>query len=97
MPISSLSSWKDIFIHNKNWEYSNKLLDKIRNTISPTINFENSFEEISKNPGVTLLSLDPTETHLQLFHHPKIIGGSWTSPETKLVAVLGFDADAKPI
>jgi len=97
MPISSLSSWKDIFIHNKNWEYSNKLLDKIRNTISPTINFENSFEEISKNPGVTFLSLDPAKTHLQLFHHPKIIGGSWTSPETKLVAVLGFDADAKPI
>jgi hypothetical protein len=74
-----------------------ELFDKIKNTISPTINFENSFEEISKNPGVTLLSLDPTETHLQLFHHPKIIGGSWTSPETKLVAVLGFDSDAKPI
>jgi len=37
------------------------------------------------------------ESHLQLFHHPQTIGGSWTSPDKKLVAVLGFDSNAKPI
>jgi hypothetical protein len=69
------------------------MLDRIKNAINPSLSFEKSYEEFSKNPGVTLLSLDPTETHLQLFHHPQIIGGSWISPDTKLVAVLGFFSD----
>jgi hypothetical protein len=97
MPVSSLSTWKDIFTSNKHWDYSNSLLDKIKTTVSSDKPFVQSFEEISKNPGVTLLSLDPTESHLQLFHHPQIVGGSWTSPDKKLVAILGFDSDAKPV
>jgi hypothetical protein len=73
------------------------LIDKIKEVIHPSVPFEHSVFEISKNPGVTLLSLNPLETQLQLFHHPSVIGGSWTNPETKIVAVLGFDNDAKPI
>jgi hypothetical protein len=73
------------------------LIDKISQAVHPSVPIDRSFDEISKNPGVTLLSLDPSETQIQLFHHPSIIGGSWTNPETKLVAVLGFDDDAKPI
>jgi hypothetical protein len=73
------------------------MLEKIKNMMNPSISFEKLYEEISKNPKVTLLSLDPTETHLKLFHHPQIVGGSWISPDTKLVAALGFDSNAKPI
>ncbi len=73
------------------------MLDKIRATVDTSISFEKSFEAISKNPGVTLLSLDPTETSLQLFHHPSIVGGSWAHPVMKLVAISGFDSDTKPI
>ncbi len=97
MPVSSLSTWKDIFTSNKHWDYSNSLLDKIKTTVSSDKPFVQSFEEISKNPGVTLLSLDPTESQPQLFHHPQIVGGSWTSPDKKMAAVLGFDSDAKPV
>jgi hypothetical protein len=61
------------------------------------ISFINSFEEISKNQGISFLSLDPTESYMQLFHHGTIIGGSWDSPSKQLVSVLGFDSDAKPI
>jgi len=87
----------DIFMRNQNWDFSNKLLIKLKQSISASIDFEKSFDKISKNQGLTLLSLDPTESHLQLFHYSQIIGGSWTSPDKKLVAVLGFDSDAKPI
>jgi hypothetical protein len=34
---------------------------------------------------------------LQLFHHSAVLGGSWISPSKQLVAILGFDIDAKPI
>jgi hypothetical protein len=94
---SSLSTWKDIFAHNQHWDYLKKMLDKIKNTVPTSTNFEQSFDDISKNPGVTLLSLDPMESQLQLFHHPQIVGGSLISPATKIVAVLGFDSDAKPV
>lgn len=41
--------------------------------------------------------LDPTESHLQLLHHGDIIGGNWSNPTKKLVAILGTDWDAKPV
>ncbi len=65
--------------------------------MDPSIPFIFSFEEISKNQGISFLSLDPTESYMQLFHHGAIIGGSWNSPAKQLVSVLGFDNEAKPI
>jgi hypothetical protein len=49
--------------------------------------FLKSFDEISKNQGITFLSLDPSETQLQLFHHGSVVGGTWTSPSHLIVAV----------
>ncbi len=97
MPISSLSLWKDFFFTQKHLDSSNNHLSKISAVVGPKITIETSFEEISKNPGVSLLSLDPSESKMQLFHHPKFFGGSWSSPEKQLVAVLGIDATATPI
>jgi hypothetical protein len=57
------------------------------------IPFLTCFEEISKNQGIFFLSLDPTESHLQLFHHGVVIGKSWK----KLVSILGLDTDVKPL
>lgn len=97
MPLSSLASWKDYFSSNKSLDSLNNHLVKITNSVGPSIPFQTSFQEISKNKGISFLSLDPTESHMQLFHHGAIIGGSWTSPSTQLVSILGFDHDAKPI
>ncbi len=97
MPLSSLASWKDYFSSNKSLDSSNNHLVQIRNSVGPSIPFKTSFEEISKNKGISFLSLDPTESHMQLFHHGAIFGGSWNSPSTQLVSVLGFDHNAKPI
>jgi hypothetical protein len=97
MPLSSLASWKDYFSSNKSLDSSNNHLVHIRNSVGPSIPFKTSFEEISKNKGISFLSLDPTESHMQLFHHGAIIGGSWASPSTQLISILGFDHNAKPI
>jgi hypothetical protein len=97
MPISSILTSKDTFVQKQHWDYSNKLLEKLKNSISASIDFKKSFNEILKNQGLTLLSLDPMESQLQLFHHPQIIGRSWTSSDRKVVAALGFDSDAKPV
>jgi hypothetical protein len=59
--------------------------------------FIKSFYEISKNEGIAFLSLDPSETQLQLFHHSSVLGGSWTCSTYHLEAVLGFDNFANPI
>jgi hypothetical protein len=97
MPLSYLASWKDYFSSNKTLDSSNNQLIRIKNSVGPLITFQNSFEEISKNPGISFLSLDPSESTLQSFHHGTIIGGSWDSPREQLVSIVGFDVDAKPI
>ncbi len=97
MTLSTLSSWTNYFSSNKDLNSSNHHLIRIRNSVGPSIPILNSFDEISKNQGVSFLSLDPSESQLQLFHHCTPIGGSWDSPSKHLVAILGFDSTAKPI
>jgi hypothetical protein len=84
MKICHLSSWKNHFLQTKDLE-------------TPLTNFENSFDDISENPGIGFLSLDPSGTKMQVFHHPTITRGSWTNLSKNLVAIIGFDHDAKPV
>lgn len=97
MPLILAPTWKHHFLTNKKLEYSNSLLTEIRTSINPSIEFSDSLKAISKNEGITRFSLDPNEEQLQLFHHPTILGGSWQAKDEKLVAILGFDADASPV
>jgi len=84
MPISALASWKDVFLSNKSLDSSNSHLGKISTVIGPKISTDTSFDEISKNPGVSFLSLDPSESKLQLFRHRNLFGGSWLSSVKQL-------------
>jgi len=59
--------------------------------------FDISFEEISKNQGISFICVDPTETFLQLIHHCHVIGGSWANPLKTSVGIRGTDKNAKPI
>jgi hypothetical protein len=97
MPLSTLSFWKDYFRSKETLSVSNSLLSKLRDAVGPSMPFLKSFDEISKNDGIAFLSLDPSETQLQLFHHSSVLGGTWTCPTYRLVAVLGFDHSACPI
>ncbi len=97
MPLSSVLSWKDFFLSSKHLDSSNGHLIRIKASVGPSIPFLTSFEEISKNPGISFLSLDPSKSQLQLFHHGTIIGGLWSSPTKHLVSVLALDQSAKPI
>ena len=101
MPISSTllpsPSWKDYFLKSKNLSYSNLLLEKICKSVDPSRPFSSSVLEISKNPGITFISLDASEEKLQLFHHVAVIGGSWTMEKEMLVGVLGSSSNLVPI
>ena len=57
----------------------------------PKQQHSSTFEEISENPGICFLALDPSESKLQLFHHPKVIGGSWKEPNKRMIAFIDFD------
>lgn len=76
MTTSRLSTWKDFFLNSTKFDYLNSELCNLRESIKTLVDFLKSFEEISKNPGISFISLDPTETKLRLFHHPTVIGGS---------------------
>jgi len=65
--------------------------------LAPGTPFEDAFEMISKNPGISFNALDPTESSIQLFHHCQVIGGTWASPTKTFVSILGFDNSARPI
>jgi hypothetical protein len=97
MPVSSLALWKDAFLTKKYLDLSKFHLGKIIAVGGPKTSITTSFDEISKNPGVALLSLDSSEEKLQLFHHPKVFGDSWSSSEKQLVAILGTDTSAIPV
>jgi hypothetical protein len=70
---------------------------QLRDAVGPYMSFVKSFDKISKNQGIAFLALDPSETQLQLFHHSKVFGGSWSHPSHRLAAILGFDQNAHPI
>jgi hypothetical protein len=95
--IFSLSLWADYFSSNKKFESSNHHLIQILSTVIPSTPSTTSFETITKNQGISLLSLDPSESKLQLSHHCSTFGGSWDSPNQQLVAVLGFDSKSHPV
>jgi hypothetical protein len=91
------NSWKKILLSNPELDQSNKYLSKIKDLSDPRISFETSFDEISKNPGIALICLDPTESFIQLLHHCHVVGGSWSNPKKTLVSILGTDKSAKPV
>jgi hypothetical protein len=97
MSISAVLSWKDLLLLDRARDSSNAFLSKIKAADGPSIPFVDSFEEISKNQGIAILSLEPSKTQLQLFHHGVVLGESWSSPNKQLVSVLGLDSSTKPV
>jgi hypothetical protein len=97
MPLLPKPSWKSYFLGNPTLDKSNDLIDTIKASTGVSIPFEQSFTEVSKNPGVSFISLDPSKLQIQLFHHGTILGGSWSSPSKQFITLLGTDIDAKPI
>jgi hypothetical protein len=73
------------------------MLSKIKESVSVLMDFTESFENISKNDRISFLSLNPSESEMQPFHHRTILGGSWSDPEKHLIAILVSDSYAKPI
>ncbi len=94
---AKLSLWKRVFLTNKDLETSNLHLNKIKKFSGHSVTLLKSFEEISKNVGVSFLILDPTESQLQIVHHGHVLRGNWSSLTKKLVTILGADPEAKPI
>jgi hypothetical protein len=91
MTVSRLSSWKELFLSPTKFDYTNSELRHLKKSIDPDVDFSESFEAISKNQSISFLSLDPTETKLEIFHHPVVLSGSWNNPDKKLIALLGHD------
>jgi len=92
---SKQSIWKKFFVEKKELGVSNLHIEKIKKASNHS--FPQFFEEVSKHEGISFLILDPTETHLQVLHHGHVLGGSWSVPTRKMLAVLGVDEDAKPV
>lgn len=97
MSTSKTKNWKELFINTNQFDYLNNNIVLLRESIDPSAEFLKNFEEISKNPGVCFLALDPSKSKLQLFHHPKVIGGSWKEPNKRMIAFIDFDFDANPV
>ncbi len=94
---AKLSLWKKFSLNTKKLDASDSHIDKIKKASSHSVTFSKSFEEISKNEGISYLILDPTEMHIQIMHHGHVLGGNWSAPIKKLIAVLGTDKESKPV
>jgi hypothetical protein len=94
---SKLSIWRKFFIETKELGVTNLHIGNIKKASKDSNSFAKFFDDVSKNEGISFLILDPTETHIQILHHGHILGGSWSIPTKKMVAVLGSDDDAKPV
>jgi hypothetical protein len=91
------STWKHFFLDSQEFNYSNKILDKIKIAGAACNTAEKIFTDFSRNPGIGFLSLDASKEKLQLFHNPTILGGTWMNEELKLVALIGLSNKATPI
>jgi hypothetical protein len=91
------NSWKNFLLSIPELDVSNNHFAKIKDLDKPGSNFEDVFEFIFKKTGISFISLDPSESSIQLFHHCHVIGGSWTSPSKSLVSILGVNDLARPI
>ncbi len=83
--------WKNFLLSNPDFEVSNNYLAKIKDLASQSHPFTSMFEEISKNHGIAMISLDLTESSIQLFHHNQVIGGNWENPSKLFVSICGFN------
>ena len=97
MTISRLSSWKDLFIQSDKFYHLDSKIKQLKNLIEPASDISKSMDKVSKNPGICLLSLDPTESKLQLFHYTTTIGGSWDNPKKRVTTFVDFNFDAHPM
>jgi hypothetical protein len=71
------NTWKNYLLSNPELlDISNNYLSKIKELADPNSDFEEGFEIISKNPSISFISLDPSGSVIQLFHHCQVIGGS---------------------
>lgn len=91
------ANWKQFFLSSKYINYPTNILTKIKDAGSAGNAATKIFTDFSRNPGIAFLSLDASESKLQLFHHPNILGGSWLNEELKLVALDGMGPKATPI
>jgi hypothetical protein len=91
------SSWKHFLLSNPEFAFSNNHISKIKELSDPAKPFEDSFEEISKNNGISFISFDPSRTEIQLFHHNQIVGGNWENPNKIMASIRGFDNSARPV
>jgi len=85
------------FLTNKTLDSSNGHVEKMKTSTNHSTSFIKSFKEISKNDGIAFLFLDPSEMHLQVFHHGTVTEGNWNSPSKQAVAILGMNSHAKPV
>jgi len=90
-------SWKNFLLCNPEFDESNNHFEKIKELADPGANFEVVFEIVSKNPGIAFITLDPSESMIQLLHHCHVIGGSWSSPSKSLISILGINEQARPV
>jgi hypothetical protein len=76
MTCTTISNGKEYFLTAKHFDYLDENLIQLRESIDPNTEILKNIDNIKKNPGVCFIALDPSETKLQLFHHPLVIGGS---------------------
>ncbi|MFN9959687.1 MAG: hypothetical protein ACK55I_41920, partial [bacterium] len=89
--------WKNFLLSNPDFKVSNNYLAKIKDFASQSHPFTSMFDGISKNHGSAMISLDPTESSIRLFHHNQVIGGNWENPSKLFVSICGFDHSACPV
>jgi hypothetical protein len=94
---TKLSIWKKLFFELKDLDISDEHIDRIKKASNHQATFSKSFEALSKNKGVSFLILDPTKTQIQQLHHGHVLGGNWSNPTKKLIAISGTDSEAKPV
>jgi hypothetical protein len=95
--LPKVPDWKSYFSLMKELDKLDQMLSKIKDSISVTTDFINSFELFQKMTESLSTSLDPSESEMQLFHHGTLIGGSWSDPEKHLITILASEPNAKPI
>jgi len=94
MTSTTISNWREYFLTSKQFHYLDENLIQLWESIDPNTEILKNFDDISKKTGVCFIALDPSETKLQLFCHPLVIGGSWKNPNKSMIAFIDLEFSA---
>ena len=90
-------NWAQVYANDPDIESYDKNQEDIINLTIDSISPEACIQNFQNEPNLISISVTPITNEIQVLHHLTTIGGNISDPQKKLVALTGFDSEARAV